>query len=147
MEEKTYLSTLIEKLGGADVCAAGYATGIEDHKTWCLIKKNGSTYVFNLEDVKAKLDAKPELVKGDLFTVLATHDHFEPAALTPDDVVLAAKEVRHLEGAERADYVAKAFALTPTDREIISSVSKHIANNYVFRYLKFVRAKAQSPKQ
>ena len=140
-QNKTYFETLIEKLGGLEKCAAG-VTILEDHGTWVLLKKNGSKYCFNLDDTKAKLEAKPELLTGDIFQVLASHDPFATSAPAEGDTVLVAKQVRDLDGAARADYVAQAFQLTPTDREIISTVDKHVANNYVFRYLKFVRAKA-----
>lgn len=141
MAEKTYYESLVEQLGGAAKCAVG-VTVLEDHGSWVLLKKNGSKYCFNLEDTKAKLEAHPELIAGDIFQVLASHDPFTSTVPAEGDKILMAAQVRSLEGNDRADYVASAFNLTPTDREIIASVDKHVANNYVFRYLKFVRAKA-----
>jgi hypothetical protein len=141
VKQPTYYESLVEKLGGAAKCAAG-VTVLEDHGSWVLLKKGGSKYCFNLDDTKAKLEAKPSLLTGDIFQVLASHDPFAASAPVEGDTILVAKQVRDLAGEERANYVATAFVLTPTDREIISTVDKHVANNYVFRYLKFVRAKA-----
>jgi hypothetical protein len=150
MENTTVLDTIVAGAKDEPKFVEGFKV-IENNDSWIIAQYKGKKYVFNLDDTRKYIaglteEEKKAAYSADLFHLLVSHKKTEvPTEKVVGESAINAKEFKALAEADRAAYVSKAVTLTDTDKAILASASvdKHLADNYVFRYLltiaKYVR--------